>query len=102
MARYKTLEEDILSIFYGSWQPLSSQDVWDRLSEHGIYVPIQYLVKVIHILVQTKYLKQAENQAGFIRYEPQHFLDRFNPGILKPLLRMSVKEKLAPKAKREL
>lgn len=97
MTYSRTLEEDILSVFYGSWQSLSIEEVWDRLSDQGICIPIRYLAKVIHILVQTQYLKPAENQAGLERYKPSHFMDRFIPGILKPLLRSSIKAKQAPK-----
>jgi|GEM_PF-3270296 len=102
MTYSRTLEEDILSVFYGSWKPLSLQEVWDRLSDQGICIPIQYLAKVIHILIQTQYLKPAENQAGLERYQPNHFIDRFIPGILKPLLRSSVKTKQAPKMLKQI
>lgn len=91
------LEEDILDIFYGSWQPLTVQDVWEQLCDEGICVPILYLSKVIHILEESGYLRRIEEIRGLEAYQARSFWDRFKPRLVVSLVRGAVKMKQAPR-----
>lgn len=73
----ESLDDEILDAFYDSYHPLSIQEVSDQLQRRDIQVPVSYLTKVIHSLVEGGFLKKVSEYHGIEEYRAGHFVDRF-------------------------
>jgi|GEM_PF-3527630 len=73
----ESLEDQILDAFYECYHPLSIQEVSEQLQCREIQVPLPYLTKIIHTLIEGGYLKKVSAYPKAEKYRSGHFIDRY-------------------------